>query len=102
MFVFLFLESQNSLTHIHDTLIQRQTRAAHNDSTAIAITVPAWDGNGMDNAYGAEVSAAVAARQISINSDTTWKEVEEGEIIQFVIGNKTFSWKFNGDVIQSK
>jgi len=43
----------------------------------------------------------VPARSIVIKPDTRYVHVEGGEIIRFVVDDKTFSWDFNGPLFVS-
>lgn len=45
--------------------------------------------------YGDLVSAEGATRTIVIKPETKWVNVEGGEIIRFVVGDKSFGWAFN-------
>jgi hypothetical protein len=52
--------------------------------------------------YGDLVSAEGATRTIVIKPETKWVNVEGGEIIRFVVGDKSFGWAFNvGDGVSS-
>jgi hypothetical protein len=45
--------------------------------------------------YGDPTPTEGATRTIVIQPDTKWVNVEGGEIIKFVVGDKTFGWAFN-------
>lgn len=45
---------------------------------------------------GDPADAAAAIRSVSIGPDTSYVNVTGGDIIRFVVGDKTFAWNFNG------
>jgi hypothetical protein len=45
---------------------------------------------------GERVADAAAERTILITPDTKYVNVEGGETVKFVVGNRTFAWSFNG------
>jgi hypothetical protein len=44
---------------------------------------------------GDPASPAEATRTIVITPDTKWVNVTGGETVRFVVGDKSFAWKFN-------
>jgi hypothetical protein len=69
---------------------------------SIAVEIPASAENALANSFGVLAPANAAARQIPIKPDTKWVEVKQGETVQFIINNDTFSWRFNGDNTMSE
>lgn len=50
---------------------------------------------------GDAASADAAARSIRIHPDMRFVHVEGGEVIRFIVGDKTFGWDFNGPLTVS-
>lgn len=50
---------------------------------------------------GDAAPADAAARSVTIRPDTRYVHVEGGEIIRFIVGDKTFGWNFNGPLTVS-
>ncbi|MBS0448904.1 MAG: CzcE family metal-binding protein [Proteobacteria bacterium] len=46
--------------------------------------------------YGDRVKVSFATRTIVITPSTNYVNVTGGEIIRFVVGNKSMAWNFNG------
>jgi len=46
--------------------------------------------------YGDRVPVTAAERTIVIRPDTKYVNVVGGEIVKFVVGEKSFAWDFNG------
>ncbi|GGI21546.1 CzcE family metal-binding protein [Oxalicibacterium faecigallinarum] len=44
--------------------------------------------------YGSPAPSAAAQRTIVITPETRWVNVEGGEVINFVVGDKMFAWDF--------
>jgi len=45
---------------------------------------------------GTSAEPSVASRTITITPNTNYVNVTSGETIKFVVGDKTFAWRFNG------
>ena len=46
--------------------------------------------------WGSPVPVAEAQRSIVLTAETRWVNVNQGEVIRFVIGGSEFGWKFDG------
>lgn len=44
--------------------------------------------------YGSPAPSAAAQRTIVITPETRWVNVEGGEVVNFVVGDKMFAWDF--------
>lgn len=49
--------------------------------------------------YGQAAPPSAATRTIVITPGTRYVNVEGGEVIRFVVGNKEFGWHFNGAIM---
>ncbi|MDR3481475.1 MAG: CzcE family metal-binding protein [Burkholderiaceae bacterium] len=58
-----------------------------------AATLPAVAGN---NLLGDRVEPTAASRTVVIGADTAYVNVTGGDVVKFVVGDKTFAWAFNG------
>ncbi|TFW29471.1 CzcE family metal-binding protein [Duganella callida] len=45
--------------------------------------------------YGVAVPAAAAQRAITINADTKWVNVTDGETVRFDVNGQSFTWHFS-------
>ena len=63
-------------------------------STSIVTAAPAFSAPRPITLYGDPAPVDAATRTIVIKPDTKWINVEGGEIIKFVVGDKTFAWNF--------
>lgn len=45
--------------------------------------------------YGVAVAAEAAQRTITINADTKWVNVTDGETIRFEVNGRSFTWHFS-------
>ena len=45
--------------------------------------------------FGNQVADSVVARTIELDSNTKSVNIEQGETVKFVFGNKSFAWNFN-------
>ncbi|MBV8635712.1 MAG: CzcE family metal-binding protein [Burkholderiaceae bacterium] len=59
-------------------------------------TMSAFAGNDYTYLMGEPVNGEHVDRTVVIGSDTKYVNVTNGDAIKFVIGDKTFSWAFNG------
>lgn len=51
---------------------------------------------------GQQVDDAAATQVVIIHPNTKWTNIESGQIVRFVAGNKTFTWSFtNSQTIDS-
>jgi hypothetical protein len=46
--------------------------------------------------YGGPAQSSAAVREILIDPNTRYVNVEQGETVNFHVGGKTFAWHFNG------
>ncbi|MDB5763463.1 MAG: hypothetical protein JWQ21_2458 [Herminiimonas sp.] len=51
--------------------------------------------------FGNPVPASAAQRTVTIKPDTKYVNVQGGEIIKFVVGDKAFAWDFNSPITRS-
>jgi len=45
---------------------------------------------------GEPAPVSAATRQVSIGPDTRYVDVKDDETVKFVVGDKSFAWKFDG------
>ncbi len=48
---------------------------------------------------GSAIAPAQAERSIVIGPDTRWANVQQGESIRFVAGQREFAWRFDGSAM---
>jgi len=65
-------------------------------------SLSSWAGSTPANPLGEAAPSSAASRTIVVTNDTSWLEVKVGEIVNFVIGDKSFSWNFDGDITMSE
>jgi len=46
--------------------------------------------------YGEATQPAAAVRTIVVGPDTRWVNVDQGEIVKFVVNGQEFAWHFDG------
>lgn len=64
---------------------------------AFAAAAPAFaDHPAASPKLGTPVHAGSADRAIALDAGTQWVNVTGGETIRFVVGDKSFSWRFDG------
>ncbi len=61
-------------------------------SSATACTFAA---DGSHNMYGSPSTSTYVNRTIMIGPNTNYANVTKGEVIKFVVGDKTFAWQFS-------
>lgn len=54
-----------------------------------------WGGLPPVSLLGQQVDDTAATQAVVIHPDTKWANIESGQIVRFIIGNKTFTWAFN-------
>jgi hypothetical protein len=59
-------------------------------------TMPAFAADDYTRLMGESVPSGHADRTVVIGSSTSYVNVTNGDVIKFVVGDKTFSWAFNG------
>jgi hypothetical protein len=59
-------------------------------------TLPSFSADDHANLLGAEAAPSTASRTIVIGPDTAYVNVMHGDIVKFIVGDKTFAWNFNG------
>ena len=62
---------------------------------ALTATMPAFAGDN-GSMYGQTTPATTADRTVLITPNTRFVNVTHGEVVNFVVGNKHFTWDFNG------
>ena len=62
----------------------------------LALCLPASAQNMRSFLLGSLVPPAHSQRTITINADTKWVNVTQGEEVRFVAGATDFAWKFDG------
>ena len=62
-------------------------------ATLLAFSTPAFSEPRLD-LLGNPAPSSAAQRTIVITPDTKWVNVEGGEIVNFVVGDKSFAWDF--------
>lgn len=62
-------------------------------ATLLAFSTPAFAEPRLD-LLGNPAPSSAAQRTIVITPDTKWVNVEGGEIVNFVVGDKSFAWDF--------
>ena len=65
-------------------------------SLALALCLPASAQSMRTFLLGSPLPASHSQRTITINPDTKWVNVTQGEEIRFVAGATDFAWKFDG------
>lgn len=60
----------------------------------LTASMPAFSHSTRLDLLGDPAPAAAAVRTIVITPDTRWVNVEGGEIINFIVGDKSFAWNF--------
>lgn len=63
-------------------------------SACMMLSAPAFAETTRVDLLGYPATAAAAVRTIVITPDTKWVNVEGGEIINFIVGDKSFAWHF--------
>ena len=58
------------------------------------LSAPAFSETTRVDLLGYPSTAAAATRTIVITPDTKWVNVEGGEFINFIVGDKSFAWHF--------
>ena len=61
--------------------------------SACASPTKSTDGLGR---LGEPAPLSTATRQVNIAPDTSYVDVADGETVKFVVGDKSFAWKFDG------
>jgi hypothetical protein len=61
-----------------------------------ASALPSHAGDGRLALLGQPAPAAAAERTIVITPDTRYVNVEGGETVRFVVGERVFAWSFDG------
>ncbi len=46
--------------------------------------------------FGSPADAQVVGRVVTLQPDTRWVNVEQGEVVRFVSGSTRFAWRFDG------
>ncbi|WP_020656999.1 CzcE family metal-binding protein [Massilia niastensis] len=64
-----------------------------------ALAIPSHAGTPCPALLGERAPEAAAARTIVITPDTKYVNVEGGETVRFVVGERAFAWNFNGSLI---
>lgn len=59
------------------------------------MTTPAIGAKSYVHLYGTPAQPVSTDRTIVIRPDTRYVNVTEGDVIRFVVGDKTFGWKFD-------
>ncbi|MFJ7567582.1 CzcE family metal-binding protein [Herminiimonas sp. NPDC097707] len=60
----------------------------------MAFSIPAFSASPRLDLLGNPAPAAAATRTIVITPETRWVNVEGGEVIRFIVGDKSFGWDF--------
>ena len=63
-------------------------------SACMMLAAPSFAETTRVNLLGYPSTAPAAVRSIVITPDTKWVNVEGGEIINFIVGDKSFAWHF--------
>ncbi len=63
-------------------------------TACMMLGAPAFAETTRADLVGYPADAAAAVRTIVITPDTKWVNVEGGEIINFIVGDKSFAWHF--------
>jgi hypothetical protein len=61
-----------------------------------AVALPAVAATDSTEFLGASAPSSSARQEIRIKPDTKYVNVVGGDIVKFVVGEKTFTWNFNG------
>jgi len=65
-------------------------------AAALGATVPAFANHpAAAGKYGTPVHAGSADRTIVIDPDAKWVNVNRNETVRFVVGDKSFTWRFD-------
>lgn len=64
--------------------------------TTLVLAQPASWAQTSDLRLGSSIPVSQAERSITIEADTRWANVRQGESIRFVVGAAEFGWRFDG------